>query len=168
MKTALQFDFSIDKENKTINVTRAFDANVDLVWDAWTKPELLDQWWAPKPWRAQTKSMDFREGGTWIYAMIGPEGEAHWSRDDFKHVDPKKSFGGQDAFCDENGNINPDMPRMYWTNQFNDLDGQTRIDIDIRFDALSDLENIIEMGFREGFTACLGNLDELLEKLKSE
>jgi uncharacterized protein YndB with AHSA1/START domain len=56
-------------------VTREFDANSDLVWKAWTTAELLDQWWAPKPYRAETKSLDFREGGVWLYAMVSPENE---------------------------------------------------------------------------------------------
>lgn len=80
MKSNLIFDFTVDKENKTIHVARRFDAEVPLVWQAWTTPELLDQWWGPEPWRAETKSMDFRVGGHWLYAMVGPEGEKHWSK----------------------------------------------------------------------------------------
>lgn len=49
MNTPLLFDFSVNKENKTIHVTREFAANRELVWKAWTTAELLDQWWAPKP-----------------------------------------------------------------------------------------------------------------------
>ena len=66
MKTALQFDFTINKETNTVHVTREFNAGVEMVWEAWTNPEILDQWWAPKPYRTVTKSMDFREGGTWL------------------------------------------------------------------------------------------------------
>src|SRR5688572_9933862 len=101
MKSTLQFDFSLNKEAKKVHVTREFAADLPLVWDAWTKPELLDQWWAPKPWRTETKSMDFREGGFWLYAMKGPENETHWSRDDFESIQHLKSFSGLDTFCDE-------------------------------------------------------------------
>ena len=55
MTTNLAFDFSIDRENKTIKVKREFAAELPLVWDAYTKSEILDQWWAPKPWKARTK-----------------------------------------------------------------------------------------------------------------
>jgi PhnB protein len=66
MNPNLLFDFSVNKENNTILVKREFAANLDLVWDAWTKPELLDRWWAPKPYKTETRSMDFREGGHWV------------------------------------------------------------------------------------------------------
>src|SRR5689334_10537533 len=79
MNTSLAFDFSVNKENKTIKVTREFAAELPVVWNAYTNSDSLDQWWAPKPWKAKTKSMDFREGGSWIYAMVGPEGEEHWA-----------------------------------------------------------------------------------------
>jgi uncharacterized protein YndB with AHSA1/START domain len=59
----LLFDFTVDKATATIYVTREFAADLDLVWDAWTKAEILDQWMGPKPWRVQTKELDFREGG---------------------------------------------------------------------------------------------------------
>ena len=42
-------DLVVDKETKTVTITAEFDAGRDLVWDAYTKPELLDRWWAPKP-----------------------------------------------------------------------------------------------------------------------
>lgn len=162
MNNHLLFDFTVDKENKTIRVKREFAAGTDLVWDAWTKPELLDQWWAPKPYRAETRSMDFRVGGSWFYGMISPENEVHWCRADYKAIDPGKSFSGLDAFCDEAGNINMEFPRSLWENSFSGQDGSTLVDISITYDTLADLEKIIALGFREGFTMALGNLDELL------
>src|SRR5258706_7832581 len=117
MNSNLLFDFSVSKENKIINVKREFDANIDLVWDAWTKPELLDQWWAPKPWKATTVSMDFRNGGKWLYYMQGPDGSRHYCRADYKSISVNKSFEGLDAFCDEDGNVNHDFPRMNWKNE---------------------------------------------------
>lgn len=167
MKTALQFNFDVNKDNKTIRVTREFDANLGLVWDAWTKAELLDQWWAPKPYRSETRSMDFREGGSWIYAMIGPDNKAIWCRADFSNIEAMARYSVLDAFADESGNIDPKMPRMNWTNKFRQSAENTIVDISITCDELADLERIIEMGFEVGFTAGLGNLDELLERLKA-
>ena len=63
MNDALLFDFAVDKAAKTVVITREFAADLPLVWDAFTKAELLDQWMAPKPWTARTKYMDFRVGG---------------------------------------------------------------------------------------------------------
>jgi len=163
MKSSLLFDFTVNKENNTVNVKREFAANLDLVWDAWTKPEILDLWWAPKPYQAKTKSMDFKEGGSWLYVMISPQDEKHWCRNDYHKIDPKKSFSGLDAFCDENGNINQDMPRTLWTNVFSENEDSTFVNITAKYNSLSDLEKIIEMGFKEGFTMALENLDQYIE-----
>lgn len=164
MNKTVLFNFDVDKEAKKIKVDRSFDAPLDIVWQAWTDPAITDQWWAPKPWRAETKSQEFREGGKWIYCMVGPEGERHWCFFEYKSIDPQKSYSGMDAFSDENGNINPDMPRMTWNNRFNGKGDSTVVNIEISFDQLADLEKIIEMGFREGFTAGMENLDAYLRE----
>lgn len=171
MNQTLLFDFSVDKKNKTIHVTREFSAQLDLVWDAWTKSELLDQWWAPKPYRTMTKTLNFKEGGYWLYSMIGPEDDVHWCRADYKEIHPLKSFSALDAFCDEHGNVNQQLPRSFWTNRFKEDEDSTTVDITIEYNELSDLEKIIEMGFREGFSMALENLDQYIEaqfQLRSE
>lgn len=171
MNSSLFFNFSVNKDENTIHVQREFAAELDLVWDAWTKPELLDQWWAPKPYRTRAKTMDFREGGTWLYAMISPENVEHWCKADYKKIDVRKSFSGLDAFCDENGKVNPDFPRSLWNTLFKGDDATTTVDITIQYNSLADLEKIISLGFKEGFTMAMGNLDQYLEaqfKLRNE
>ena len=162
MNKAIIFDFNVDKTNRKIFVDRSFDAPVDLVWEAWTDSEILDEWWAPKPWKAETKSMNFKEGGRWHYAMVGPEGEKHWSLLDYKKIDLKRKFEALDAFCDEEGNVSENMPRSYWENTFVREGDSTLVEIAIRYDKLEDLEKYIEMGFKEGFSMGLENLDEYL------
>lgn len=160
MNRALFFDFTVNKANNTISVQREFDAPVDMVWSAWTEPELLDQWWAPKPYRTVTKHMDFHAGGHWFYAMIGPENDTHWCRADYSKVEAQKSFEGMDAFCDEEGKINEAFPRTKWNTTFNANGETTTVDILLTYEKLEDLEQIISLGFREGFTMALGNLDQ--------
>jgi uncharacterized protein YndB with AHSA1/START domain len=163
MKSSLLMNFSVDKENKKVKVEREFVAPLANVWEAWTKSELLDQWWAPKPWKARTKSQDFKIGGTWLYAMVGPDGSEHWARADYKSIAPLKNFSAKDAFCDPNGVINEAFPSSTWTNTFSESAGITTVSVEIQHEKLSDLEMIIQMGFKEGFTAALENLDELLK-----
>ena len=151
---------SKDLTNKKITVTRNFAATPEQVWQAWTESELLDQWWAPKPWRAETKSMDFKEGGHWLYAMVGPDDTRHWARVDFITIDPFKSYTAKDSFCDENGNPNTDLPSMNWRNEFQATEGGTKVVINIAFASEADLEKIVEMGFEEGFASALNNLDQ--------
>lgn len=166
MNTNLLFDFSVNKENNNITVKREFAANKDLVWAAFTTPAILDEWWAPKPYKVKTKLMDFTVGGFWLYAMMGPEGDTHWCRADYKSIDAENSFSGLDAFCDENGNVTQDFPRSLWHNSFIDKGETTEVYIKIQYDSLADLEKIIELGFKEGFTMAMGNLDDYFAEHK--
>ena len=166
MKSALLFDFTVDKKNNTIEINREFDAGSDLVWEAWTNYEILDRWWAPKPWISKTKRMEFKEGGRRFYAMIGPEGQEHWSIQEFTSIDPETNFKFLDAFTDKSENINPEVPGSEWDLNFSEQDGRTRVNITIRHKSLNDLEQIIQMGFKEGFTMALGELDNILSDSK--
>lgn len=166
MNSNLLFDFIVNKENNTIRVVREFDATLQLVWKAWTTPELLDQWWGPEPWRAETKTFDFRVGGHWLYAMVSPEGEKHWSKSDFISIAEKKSFSLKGGFSDKNGVINPALPQNLWENNFTPIDNKVRVDVLLTYDTLADLEKEIEMGFKEGFTMGLNQLENLLNTLK--
>ncbi|HPK10115.1 MAG TPA: SRPBCC domain-containing protein [Saprospiraceae bacterium] len=165
MKQKLFFDFIVNKENNTIHIIREFNSNLSTVWKAWTTAELLDKWWGPKPWRAETKFMDFNEGGYWLYAMVSPEGERHYSKASFLSIVVEKSFTSKGGFSDENGVINTDFPQNLWENTFIQQDDKVTVDMLLTFDSLSDLEAEIKMGFKEGMTIDLNQLDELLEKL---
>lgn len=166
MSKNLAMDFSVDKENKKITVKREFAAEVPLVWDAYTKSEILDKWWAPKPWKARTKKMDFRDGGSWLYAMVGPNGEEHWSLAEYSNIRNQQSFTGLDAFTDPEGNINKEMPRSKWEVSFTSKDGITLVELNITYPDLAQLEATINMGFKEGLGMAMENLDELLPSMK--
>lgn len=162
-----QLTINKDMAAKKIVITREFDAAVEDVWAAWTRSDLLDQWWAPKPWRAQTKSMNFSEGGRWLYAMVGPDGASTWCKVDFEKIVKNQSFSATDAFCDEHGNENTDFPAMFWKNTFTPTANGTKVTVEITFKEEADIQKILELGFQEGFTAALGNLDELLASGKT-
>lgn len=72
-------------------------------------------------------------------------------------------FSGLDAFCDENGIVNEAMPRTQWTNEFKENGEKTLVTIKAKYESFSDLEKIIEMGFKEGFTMAMENLDQYIE-----
>ena len=92
MKNNLLEDFTVDKATNTVFVTKEFAADLDLVWDAFTKKEILDQWWAPKPYMSRTKHMDFKVGGRRFYAMVSPEGQEMWAIHKFTSITPKTNF----------------------------------------------------------------------------
>jgi PhnB protein len=153
------FDFTVDKEAKTIRITREFAADVDLVWDAFTKPEIIVQWTAPKPYRAHFKEMDFRVGGRSLMAMVSPEDVSHWSKVEFLEIDPKNSFTGRNSFSDENGNTLHDKFSLTKTS-FKQEKDKTTVHIEKVFDDLEVVEMMVARGFKEGTAATMENLDE--------
>jgi len=89
----------------------------------------LDQWWAPKPWLAKTKHLKFEEGGSWLYAMTGPDGSAVWCIVEFKSIKKNSRFQATSFFCDENGNKNDGSPSMHWENVFIPDGANTKLEV---------------------------------------
>ncbi len=166
MNKDLLFDFTVDKGTKTVFVNREFAAELSLVWDAFTKQEILDQWWAPKPWTSKTRHMNFKAGGRRFYAMVSPEGQEHWCIQDYTSINPKTNFQFSDAFADKDENLNTELPGGDWDLNFKEQNGTTTINIAIKHKTLADLEKIIQMGFKEGFTMTLNELEILLQRLQ--
>ena len=160
----LLFDFTVDKAAKKVFVTREFDAELDLVWDAFTKAEILDQWNAPAPFTAKTKVMDFRVGGRRFYAMVSPEGNERWAIQRYTSISPKTNFKMFNAFADKDEN--PELPGSDWDYTFSEQNGKTKVSITIYNESLARMEKMIEMGFTEGFMMILKNLEELLASRK--
>ena len=157
-------DFIVDNETKTVSINKEFAAGLSLVWDAYTKPELLDLWWAPKPWTSRTKSMDFKVGGRRFYAMVSPEGgDERWAVQKYTSITPKTNFKFFNTFAD--ANENPELPGSHWDLNFSEHDGTTKVSISIYNESLERLERMIELGSLEGMMVLLNNLAELLAKL---
>jgi uncharacterized protein YndB with AHSA1/START domain len=164
----LLFDFTVDKATATIYVTREFAADLDLVWDAFTKSEILDQWMGPKPYRVQTKEMDFRVGGRWLYAMMSPEKvPVRYSLAEFVEIQPKSSFTTKNSFSDENGNpTDSGFTFSITKNSFKAGIGKTTVQIVKKMESLAQLEKFIEGGYYEkGTAAGMKNLDEYFSSL---
>lgn len=164
MITTKESIFRKDPENKKMYITREFDAPAEKVWRCWTEPELLDQWWAPEPYKAVTVKMESRVGGTWLYYMLGPEGDKMYCKAEYLSIEKGKSYSATDAFCDEHGNDTGQFPGMKWKVDFISLGSSTRVEVEITFSPLENMDKIMEMGFQEGFTMAHGNLDRLLAK----
>lgn len=165
MNSNLQFDFAVDKPNKTVRITRTFAAPQSLVWDAFTQKEFLDEWWAPKPFRSITKYMNFEEGGKRFYAMVSPEGHQRWSLQAFSAIDPKSTFTMYNTFADESEQ--PELPGSEWKLDFSEENGITKVLVTIKNESVERMDRMIEMGFKEGFTMTLEALSQILiEKSK--
>src|SRR5579863_4071473 len=125
--TSLQFDFKVDKSTGTVVIEKEFDASLSLVWDAFTKKEILDQWWGAKPWVSKTKFMDFKVGGRRFWAMVSPEGQEHWSIQEYTSISPKTNFKMYNAFADKDEN--PELPGSEWDFTFSEQNGTTKVRI---------------------------------------
>jgi len=163
MKDSLLFDFTVDKAAKKVFIIREFDADLSLVWDAFTKAEFLDQWVAPKPWSSKTKYMDFKVGGRRFYAMVSPEGQERWAVQKYTSISPKTNFKMFNAFADKDENL--ELPGSDWDYTFSEQNGTTKVSITIYNESLARLEKMIEMGFTEGFKMSMTNLENLLATL---
>lgn len=168
MNNSLLFNFDVDKSSHSITIKREFAAEQSLVWDTFTKKDLLDQWWAPAPWTSKTSQMNFEVGGKRVYAMCSPGGEEHWAVQQFTSITAITNFQFEDAFADKSGKVNETLPTMHWSLDFSYKGSTTLLEIFIQLKTLEQLEQIIQMGFKEGFTQTLGALDGLLINLKSK
>ena len=159
----MKMDFIVDKQTKTVSITKEFAAELSLVWDAYTRAELLDQWWAPKPMTSRTKAMDFEVGGRRFYAMVSPDGDERWAVQKYTSITPKTNFKLFNAFADKDENL--ELPGSDWDLNFSEQNGMTTVSVSIYNESLERLERMIEFGFREGTIAQLRNLEELLATL---
>ncbi|UII20298.1 SRPBCC family protein [Fulvivirga ligni] len=165
MITNLEFDFTVDKDSRTIFITREFAAGLPLVWAAFTEERLLDQWGAPSPWVAKTKHMNFEEGGSRLYAMVSPDGQEHWSIQEFTSISPTSNYKMLTNFADKDGNIISGIPSSENDLTFIGNGDITTVKISIKYATLEVLEMMIEKGFKEGYAMTMDNLDKVLKSL---
>ena len=138
-------------------IERVLDAPRDRVWKAWTEPEQIKQWWGPKDFTAPSIESDFREGGTYLWAMKSPEGQVYWGTGTFQEIVPPERFVMTDSFADEQGNVVPpshygmpgDHPREWRiTVTFEELDGK-RTKLTVRHYGMAPGETQAEAGWNE-------------------
>jgi len=165
MNNDLLFDFTVDKAAQTIFITREFNAGLSLVWDAFTKKEILDKWAAPAPMRCETKYLDFKVGGRRFYAMISPGGQERFVLQEYTSITPKTNFKLYNSFADKDEN--PELPGSAWDHNFNEENGITKVHITIFNESLERMQNLHE-GFKIGYTLMLTNLDNLLATLTQQ
>lgn len=144
---------------------RVFDASRELVWQAWTKPEHLTQWWGPKGWTLPVCQVDFRPGGVWLYCMRGPDGEEAWGKAIYREIVEPERIVYLDTFVDETGNPLEGMPEMLITVTFADHDGKTRLATHAQFASAADLEAVLAMGMVEGLTQTWDRLEAYLAQM---
>ena len=115
--------------SKDFVISRVLDAPRDLVWECFTKPERMKEWWGPKGVKVIKSEMDFRPGGTYHYAMQAPGAPVMWGRQVYREIAPKDRIVFINSFSDEQGGLSrhpmaPTWPmEMLSTFTFEDMPG---------------------------------------------
>jgi uncharacterized protein YndB with AHSA1/START domain len=92
-------------KQKELVIRREFNLSLQKLWQAWTEPEQVMQWWGPKGFTCPVCKIDFRVGGKYLFSMRGPEGKDNWSTGTYKEIIPMKKIVCTDSFSDKDGNV---------------------------------------------------------------
>ena len=149
-------------ESRELVISRLIDASPETIYRAWTTPELLKQWWAPKPWTTVKVDMDFRSGGRFDFTMADPEGNEYPNGGVLLEVVPNEKIVFSDAFK-AGWEPNPD-PFMVAIVTLTDEDGKTRYTARALPWSVEAKEKHEAMGFHTGWGQCLDQLTELVAK----
>jgi len=143
---------------------RTFKAPRDLVFSMFSTDHIAE-WWAPKPWRVVDSTLDFRTGGTWRYAMEGPNGErdAGGIVTTYREIVAPERIVMDDHFVDAHGApINPEYSSTK-TIEFVDLGESTEVVLRSEYRDAAALQGVLAVGMVEGMTLAFDQLMELVE-----
>lgn len=153
---------STKTEGHTFVTERLFDAPRSLVWNVWTTPEHLAQWWGPKGWTLPVCEVDLRPGGVWLYCMRGPDGTESWGKATYREIVEPERLVYEDSFVDADGNPLDGMPELMVTVLFEEVDGKTKVISRTDFASAAALEQVLSMGMEEGLAETWDRLEAYL------
>lgn len=159
-------DVITDEENLTMTVVADLAAPVERVWDAYTDPRQLERFWGPPGWPATFTAWDHTVGGKANYTMNGPRGEKASGTWEFLRIDAPHSFEVLDAFADEDGTPDANLPSMRMVFTFESTADGTRMVNTSYFASADALEQVVAMGAVEGTTLAMSQLDAVLQDLR--
>ena len=149
---------AVSKKSNVLSLSRVYDAPLKAVWDAWTIPEEVAQWWGPRGFTLTTHSRDLRTGGHWHYTMHGPDGTDYANTTQYLDVVPR-----QRMVYDHGGH--KDRPPLFRvTALFTERNGRPQLDLSMSFvtpEAAADARGFIK---KAGGEATWDRLAEYLAK----
>ena len=152
------------KNDRELVLDRLIDAPRQAVWRCWTEPELLRQWFAPKPWTTSKVEIDLRPGGACNTVMADPDGKEFPGDGCYLEVVPNERLTFTDAMT--TGFVPVDgKPFMVASIELSDEDGKTRYVATARHWSAEDREQHEKMGFHEGWGQCADQLEALAKTL---
>lgn len=153
---------SANSKPNEIAITRIYDAPVEAVWDAWTDPDQVAQWWGPRGFTLTTHSKDLRPGGHWIYTMHGPDGTDYPNNTLYHEVEERAKL------VYDHG-ANDDRPPLFRvTVLFSDINGKTRMDMTMALPTVEQAQQMHEFIKQANGYSTWDRLAEYLAKQSSD
>lgn len=169
----------MENTEKGLVISRTFDAPRELVWKAWTEPEMIMKWWGPEGFTAPSAKVDLQVGGKAIFAMQGPAG-SEWDRvmysaGVYKEIIPFEKIVTTDYFSDADGNMiepsaegqDPNFPKeMTITILFEEVDGgKTKLSVIYpKPETKEQMDAMMKSGMEEGWNSSLNKLEIALKQ----
>ncbi len=150
-----------ESTQQDVVITRTFDAPRDLVFDAWTEPKHVQQWWSPHGFTNPRVEIDLRPGGIMLIDMMGPDGQIYPDKAVFHEIErPERLVFSSTAFDDDEGN--PQL-EVLTTVTFEDRDGKTALTL--RAQVLKATPAVMEAlaGMEQGWSESLDKLEATLK-----
>ena len=148
--------------NRELVLTRIIDAPRERVFAAWTQPDLLKHWFAPRPWTTTVAELDVRPGGASFVIMRDPDGNEYPNHGVYLEVVPNEKLVFTDAYTEA---WQPsDKPFMTVVLTFEDEGGKTRYTARARHWTVEDRKAHEQMGFHEGWGMVAGQMEDLLKR----
>ncbi len=155
-------DVQRDPQKHTLTLTAEFAAPVERVWAVYADPRQLERIWGPPMYPATFTEHELAPGGRMAYVMTGPQGDRHYGVWFVQEVDEPRSFSYEDAFADENYEVNENLPRSANRAEFTAIPSGTRVDYISYYSSEEQLQQVIDMGMIEGATGAINQIDALL------
>lgn len=144
-------------KSNEIRITRIYDAPVQAVWDAWTDPEQVAQWWGPRGFTLTTHSKDLKPGGSWNYTMHGPDGVDYPNQTYYLEVEQCSKL------VYDHGGYEDRPPLFRVTVLFSEIDGKTKMDMTMTLASPEAAEETRKFIKKAGGDATWDRLAEYLE-----
>ena len=140
-------------EAREISSEKVFDAPRELVWNTWTDPAHISQWWGTNGFSTTTSHFDFQPGGQWLHTMHGPDGTDYPNEITYKVIDKPTRIEYEHGNC----------PLFYTTVIFEDLGDKTRLSMRMLFHSQEERDETAERyGAIEGLNQTLSRLEDFI------
>jgi uncharacterized protein YndB with AHSA1/START domain len=145
----------------TLTITAEFDADAERLWELWADPRQLERWWSPPSHSSTFTEHELAVGARTTYFMTGPDGEKHHGAWRIEEAEPPHRLRIKDDEVDAEGNPEDGGPTAM-TVTIAEADGAATMSIETHFGDRESMEQTIEMGFEQGLTETLEQVDPLL------